>query len=76
MPKAAIAHAPDGNIDIAALIEAAKAWQGLENADLAADVSQDAKHMIIQSGSGISWRQDFQRHEQLLSFMSSLSISA
>ena len=44
MPKAAIAYAPDGNLDIEAMIEAAKAWEGLENADLAANVSQDAAY--------------------------------
>ncbi|MEM6900040.1 MAG: glutamine-hydrolyzing carbamoyl-phosphate synthase small subunit [Pseudomonadota bacterium] len=40
MAKAAIVHAPDGNIDITALAEAAAAWDGLEAADLAADVTQ------------------------------------
>ena len=44
MPKAAIAHAPDGGLDLDALIKAAQAWEGLENADLAADVSQDASY--------------------------------
>ena len=42
MQKCAIAHSPDGNIDIEALITAAKAWQGLEAADLAADVATPA----------------------------------
>ncbi len=41
MPKAAICHQPGGNIDIPALIEAARAWKGLEDADLAADVDAD-----------------------------------
>ncbi|MEO0982358.1 MAG: glutamine-hydrolyzing carbamoyl-phosphate synthase small subunit [Pseudomonadota bacterium] len=41
MPKAAIVHAPGGDIDIEALVAAAKAWGGLENADLAKHVSQD-----------------------------------
>ncbi|MEO1407519.1 MAG: carbamoyl phosphate synthase small subunit, partial [Pseudomonadota bacterium] len=40
MAKAAIVHAPDGNIDVAALAEAAFAWKGLEQADLAVDVTQ------------------------------------
>ncbi|MEM7663238.1 MAG: glutamine-hydrolyzing carbamoyl-phosphate synthase small subunit [Pseudomonadota bacterium] len=40
MAKAAIVHAPDGNIDVAALAEAASAWKGLEQADLAVDVTQ------------------------------------
>lgn len=39
MPKAAIAHAPDGKIDLDALVAAAVAFEGLENADLAADVT-------------------------------------
>lgn len=39
MPKCAIAHAPDGKLDLDALIEAAKAWSGLEATDLAADVT-------------------------------------
>jgi len=38
MPKCAIAHAPEGQIDIDALIASAKAWAGLEHADLAANV--------------------------------------
>ncbi|MEM1035963.1 MAG: glutamine-hydrolyzing carbamoyl-phosphate synthase small subunit [Pseudomonadota bacterium] len=42
MQKCAIAHAPDGNLDIDALIRAAQAWEGLENADLAANVATDA----------------------------------
>ncbi len=42
MPRAAICHQPGGNIDFAALIAAAKAWPGLDAADLAADVDQDA----------------------------------
>ncbi len=39
MPKAAIAHAPEGGLDGAALIEAARAWKGVENADLAINVT-------------------------------------
>ena len=41
MPKCAIAHAPDGKLDIPALIEAANAWSGLEQADLAANVASE-----------------------------------
>ena len=41
MPKCAVAYAPDGNIDIDALIETARAWNGLEHADLALDVVGD-----------------------------------
>ncbi len=44
MPKCAIAHAPDGNLNIDALIASAKAWAGLEHADLAANVSADPSY--------------------------------
>ena len=44
MPKCAIAHAPDGNIDVDALIKAAQAWEGLEAADLAANMTSDAAY--------------------------------
>ena len=40
MPKAAIAHAPEGGIDIPALQAAAAAWHGVESTDLAARVTQ------------------------------------
>ena len=40
MPKAAIAHAPDGQFDIEALAAAAKNWSGVKQTDLAKDVSQ------------------------------------
>ncbi|MEL7545441.1 MAG: glutamine-hydrolyzing carbamoyl-phosphate synthase small subunit [Pseudomonadota bacterium] len=41
MPKCAIAHDPDGQIDVDALIKAASVWEGLENADLALQVTED-----------------------------------
>jgi len=44
MPKAAICHQPGGKIDFKALVAAAKAWPGLDNADLAADVVQTAPY--------------------------------
>lgn len=44
MQKCAIQYAPDGNIDTAALIKAAEAWEGLEAADLAANVDADANY--------------------------------
>lgn len=43
MPKAAICHLPEGNIDLEALIEAARAWNGLEHADLAANVDAETQ---------------------------------
>ena len=39
MPHGVIAHAPDGKFDIPALLEKARAWAGLEGADLAKDAS-------------------------------------
>ena len=44
MPKCAVAHSPEGKIDIEALIEAARAWEGLEHADLALNVVGDAAY--------------------------------
>jgi carbamoyl-phosphate synthase small subunit len=44
MPKAAICHQPEGKIDFKALVAAAQAWAGLDNADLAADVVQQAAY--------------------------------
>ncbi len=42
MQKCAVQYAPDGNIDTDALVAAAQAWDGLEAADLAANVDADA----------------------------------
>lgn len=42
MPKAAICHKPDGKIDFDALVELARSWNGLDGADLADVVDQDA----------------------------------
>ncbi len=39
MQRAAIAHAPQGGLDLDALLERARAWSGLERADLAAEVT-------------------------------------
>ncbi|WP_084395879.1 glutamine-hydrolyzing carbamoyl-phosphate synthase small subunit [Henriciella aquimarina] len=44
MPKCAVANSPEGRIDVDALIEAARAWEGLEEADLALDVVGDASY--------------------------------
>jgi carbamoyl-phosphate synthase small subunit len=38
-PHVALAHDPDGNFDIEALLASARAWQGLEGLDLAREVS-------------------------------------
>ncbi len=44
MQKAAICHAPDGNIDTGALVKQAQDWGGLEASDLAADVDADTAY--------------------------------
>ena len=38
-PNGVVAHAPDGNFDLDALVAKAKGWPGLEGMDLAKDVS-------------------------------------
>ena len=54
MPKAAICHQPGGNIDLEALIEAARAWNGLEHADLAANVDAETRFDSDEQ----NWRPD------------------
>ncbi|MEP1144472.1 MAG: glutamine-hydrolyzing carbamoyl-phosphate synthase small subunit [Henriciella sp.] len=44
MQKCVIQYAPDGDIDTAALVKTAQAWEGLEAADLAANVETDANY--------------------------------
>ena len=44
MPKCAVVNSPEGRIDVDALIEAARAWEGLEHADLALNVVGDAAY--------------------------------
>jgi carbamoyl-phosphate synthase small subunit len=39
MPKAAIAHAPEGGVDVAGLVETARSWSGLDDLDLAPAVT-------------------------------------
>ena len=72
MPKCAIAHSPDGELDIPALIEAAKAWQGLEAADLAANVDAEAAYehseRLWQLGSGFAAMQRPDYHVVVVDF--------
>ncbi|MBB3374849.1 MULTISPECIES: glutamine-hydrolyzing carbamoyl-phosphate synthase small subunit [unclassified Novosphingobium] len=42
-PNAVIAHNPEGQFDLEALLEKARAWQGLEGLDLARVVSREAR---------------------------------
>ncbi|MEP3421178.1 MAG: glutamine-hydrolyzing carbamoyl-phosphate synthase small subunit [Erythrobacter sp.] len=51
-PNAVIAHSPDGNFDVAALMARAQEWSGLEGLDLAIRVTRDDQ----QSWEGGYWR--------------------
>ena len=44
MPNGVIAHDPDGNFDVPALVEKAKSWAGLVGADLAKTVSSSQSY--------------------------------
>jgi carbamoyl-phosphate synthase small subunit len=58
MPKSAIAHDPAGKIDGASLVKAAKNWKGVENADLAINVTSgqrfDSSDGLWKLGSGFT----------------------
>ena len=72
MQKAAICHKPDGNIDLDALIETARAWNGLETADLAADVDTEAPfenaQRLWQISGGYSDMADTKHHVVVVDF--------
>lgn len=51
-PNAVIAHDPKGDFDVAALIERARSWPGLEGMDLARKVSREAH----EAWEGSLWR--------------------
>lgn len=55
-PKAVVAHAPDGQFDLPALLEQARAWSGLAGLDLAKEVtcrqSYDWRETVWQLGKG------------------------
>ena len=51
-PNAVIAHSPEGNFDIPALIARAQEWAGLEGMDLAVRVTREAQ----ESWEGGYWR--------------------
>jgi carbamoyl-phosphate synthase small subunit len=64
-PSGVIVHAPDGNIDVAAAVETARAWPGLEGMDLAKEVTTrqtyvwDETRWALGSGYG---KQTVPRH--------------
>ena len=72
MPKAVIAHAPNGEFDFDGLIEAARNWSGLEAADLAENVSQDANFTHSESlwdlDTGFSDTKDAKHHVVVMDF--------
>jgi carbamoyl-phosphate synthase small subunit len=72
MQKAAICHQPEGGIDTDALIAQARAWKGLDDADLAADVDSDANYhntqQLWQAGSGYGALQDAKFHVVVVDF--------
>lgn len=72
MQKCAIQYAPDGNIDTAALIKAAQAWEGLEAADLAADVdvdtAMDHSERLWDLGTGFSTQDAPEKHVVVIDF--------
>jgi carbamoyl-phosphate synthase small subunit len=72
MQKAAICHQPDGNIDTAVLIEQARAWVGLDDADLAADVAggpnYDNEEQLWAAGTGYGELTDAKFHVVVVDF--------
>jgi carbamoyl-phosphate synthase small subunit len=72
MQKAAICHQPGGNIDLDALIETARAWEGLEAADLAANVDTEAnfdnEEKLWQPASGYGHLDKPEFHVVLVDF--------
>jgi carbamoyl-phosphate synthase small subunit len=72
MPKSAIAHAPDGDIDGKALVAAAKGWKGVENADLAINVTSgqrfDSDAGLWKLGAGFQKLGQVKFHVVLMDF--------
>ena len=72
MPRAALAHKPGGGIDIGALIETARAFEGLENADLAAGMTASdtfgANQMLWDLENGYADLTDPEFHVVLVDF--------
>lgn len=58
-PNGVIAHSPDGEFDIDALLAQARAWPGLEGMDLAKDVTTQTHYGWGEGGQGGVWRLGF-----------------
>ena len=72
MQKCAIQFAADGNIDTVALVQAAQAWEGLETADLAANVASDAdfdhRERLWQLSTGFVEAATSEKHVVIIDF--------
>lgn len=72
MQKCAIQYAPDGKIDTESLIKAAQAWEGLEAADLAANVDTDAEfdhsERLWNLGTGFTGESTSEKHVVVVDF--------
>lgn len=58
-PTAVIAHAPDGDFDLDALLAVARGWPGLEGMDLAIDVTTQTHYGWGETREGGIWRLGF-----------------
>ena len=72
MARSAITHSPEGNIDFEALIETARAWNGIKGADLAANVDTQAAFAntqgLWQPGTGFAEPASFRYKAVVLDF--------
>jgi carbamoyl-phosphate synthase small subunit len=72
MPKSAMAYDPAGKIDGKALVKAAKDWKGVENADLAINVTSgqrfDSSGGLWKLGSGFQSLASAKHHVVLMDF--------
>ncbi|HEV7692828.1 MAG TPA: glutamine-hydrolyzing carbamoyl-phosphate synthase small subunit [Hyphomonadaceae bacterium] len=72
MPKSAMAYDPAGKIDGKALVKAAKDWKGVENADLAINVTSgqrfDSSDGLWKLGSGFQALAKEKHHVVLMDF--------
>ena len=58
-PNGVVAHSPNGDFDLDALLEMARAWPGLEGMDLAKDVSTETHYAWGETREGGLWRLGF-----------------
>ncbi len=72
MPRAAICHKPGGGIDFRALVDTARAWEGLEAADLARKVATPGRfehtRQLWQPGAGYTPLTEAEFHVAVIDF--------